>query len=412
MIKSIHRQLRRAWHIQRRRQGKGLTLPKRLAVTKTKWLWDAASPVVLMIDDLTNAWHSDSGGTTWADGGDWGGGLDSPRGALAFLERNLLNQFPEARTTFFVVAGQISQYTHHQPFSQALPLDADRASCEFFRGLAQDPRFELAYHGYNHGLPGSTTEDFRQEWRAFPSVEAAVAQTRLGVDIFRRATGTTPRGGKYGGWDYNDHAEEAVAALGFKWWCRDWTPRDVSGSISDEQYDTSYFGNNLVVAVPTTVHGHFWDSRQIEILIAQRQIISIEEHIAPIRPDGLVQAPNIIDDIAELRRLYGFLRTRHVWHATCSEIASYVATRDLAFVHDVTSDGFAIRYLGDEGCSELTLRIDCSAICDSSKSSVLVTLPDGSDLDPSAYKINPKSRRHLVTVPIMNGRYRVTPRAA
>jgi hypothetical protein len=408
----MYARLRRAWHIQRRRQGKGLVPPKRLAVTKAKWLWDADSPVVLMIDDLTNAWHSHSGSPTWEHGGDWGGGLDSPRGALAFLEANLLKKFPEARTTFFVVAGPISQYTEHQPFSQALPLDADEASCRFFRDLAHDPRFELAYHGYNHGLPGATTDQFRQEWRAFPSVEAAITQTRMGQEIFLRATGTTPRGGKYGGWDYNEYAEEAVAALGFRYWCRDWTPRDVSGRIADEHYDASFFGKDHVVALPTTVHGHFWDSRQLDLLIARRQIISIEEHIAPIRPDGLIQTPNIVDDIADLRRLYASLRGRNVWHATCSEIASYAATRELVFVHDVTPESFAIRYFGSENRPPMTLRIDCSAICDDSNPSVLITLPDGNELDPGACRTNSLSRHHLVTVPIMNGRYRVTPRPA
>lgn len=236
-----------------------------------------------------------------------------------------------------------------------------------------------------------------------------MAQTRLGLEIFHRATGAIPRGGKYGGWDYNEHADEAVAALGFQWWCRDWTPRDVSGQVADEYYDTTFFGKDRVVALPTTVHGHFWDPRQIALLLARRQIISIEEHIAPVRPDRLVQTPNIVDDIADLRRLYAHLRQRNVWHATCSEIASYAAVRDLTSVEDVTLDGFAIRYLGTENRPQLTLRIDCSAICPGGAASVVIGLPDGSKLDQGSCRTIKRSRSVLATVPIMTGRYSVTP---
>ena len=149
---------------------------------------------------------------------------------------------------------------------------------------------------------------FVQEWHGFPSHEAAVAQTKQGLETFSRAIGTRPAGGKYGGWDYNGFAERRVDACGFIWWCRDWMPRDMAGRIPDAYYEPQFFGKNLVVALPSTVHGHFWDSRQIDLLLARRQLIAIEEHIAPIRPDGLVQTPNIVDDMSDLRRLYQYLR--------------------------------------------------------------------------------------------------------
>ena len=37
--------------------------------------------------------------------------------------------------------------------------------------MAADPRFELAYHGHNHGTPGETTEGFVQEFQGFESHE-------------------------------------------------------------------------------------------------------------------------------------------------------------------------------------------------------------------------------------------------
>lgn len=397
------RKLRRVWSSRRKHDGR----PLRLTVTKTYWPGDALSPVVLMIDDLTNAWHNRVGGDSWEDGGDWGGGLDDPRGALAFLERRLLRDYPEARTTFFVVAGAISAYTHHEPFSYAAPLDASERSARFFATLSRDPRYELAYHGYNHGSAGDRTETFLQEWRGFPSRAAAIEQTRRGLEIFRRATGDTPRGGKYGGWDYNDYADDAVSDCGFTWWCRDWMPRDVTGEIEDGYYEPQFFGDNLVVALPTTVHGHYWDSRQIDLLLAERQLISIEEHIAPVRPDGRIQTPNIVDDIGELRRLYGYLRGKRVWHANCSEIAAYVIAREQTLVHSVTLNGFRIRYSGRVERPPLTLRVDASAICSPSLPHIVVTPPDGGSLEPAAYRYDERRYRHLVTIPVMTGEYDV-----
>src|SRR5205085_234105 len=114
------------------------------------------------------------------------------------------------------------------------------------------------------------------------SVAAAVTQTRQGLEIFSRATGTTPLGGKYGGWDYNRFAEDAINECGFVWWCRDWTPRNISGRVPDSYYEPQFFGPNLVVALPSTVHGQFWDRRQIDLLLARGQVIAVAEHIAPV----------------------------------------------------------------------------------------------------------------------------------
>jgi hypothetical protein len=386
--------------------------PHRLVVEKATWLHDARSPVMLMIDDLTNAWHHSSGGSQWEPGGDWGAGHDRPDSAVRFLDDQLLQPFPEARVTFFAVAGPIASYTHHQPFSYAAALDADEASSRFFRTVAADPRFELAYHGHNHGTPGERTERFLQEWQGFPSAEAAIAQTRKGLNTFSRAIGAVPQGGKYGGWEYNEFADDAVDACGFLWWCRDWMPRDIAGRIPDAYYEPQFFGRNLVVALPSTVHGHAWDSRQIDLLLAQRQAIAIEEHIAPIRPDGLIQTPNIVDDIDDLRRLYTYLRGKEVWHATGTEIASYVIARERSILYDIRRDGFSIRYDGRVDRPKLTLRLDCAAVCSPRQPLIDVITPDGSVAAAEPPRGGSNRYRHLVTVPIQEGRYHVRPRAA
>jgi len=409
MITTVERGLRRSWHQLRRRAGLDVRPPHRLVVKKAAWLHDARSPVMLMVDDLTNAWHNHAGGDRWQAGGDWGGGHDAPGSALRFLEERLLRPFPEVRVTFFTVAGPISAYTHNQPFSYAAPLDADPESRAFFRGLATDGRFELAYHGHNHGTAGDTTERFVQEFQGFPSASAALAQTKRGLDTFARAIGAMPRGGKYGGWAYNALADGAIDDCGFLWWCRDWTPRDVAARIPDDYYEPQFFGRNLVVALPSTVHGHFWDRRQVDVLLARRQLIAIEEHIAPVRPDGMIQTPNIVDDMDDLRRLYQYLRSKPVWHATGTEIASYVIARERALIYDVTRSGFSIRYDGRVDRPLLTLVVGAAAVCSPAAPFIELIAPDGVAIDSSAYAFDTETYRHRVTVPVMQGRYQVRP---
>src|SRR6185295_24850 len=135
---------KKQWHAFRSRSAKSVRPPNRLIVEKAKWRNDAFSPVMLMVDDLTNAWHTRSGASRWEQGGDWGGGFGNSGSALRFLEKELLNEFPDARVTFFTVAGPISPYTSHQPFDHADTLDATEESRSFFRSLSEDQRFELA----------------------------------------------------------------------------------------------------------------------------------------------------------------------------------------------------------------------------------------------------------------------------
>jgi hypothetical protein len=412
MIDRVHHRLKRSWHGLRRRLGADVGVPNRLIVTKAKWLHDAQSPVMLMVDDLANAWHNRNGSNIWEPGGDWGGGLGQSGSVLEFLKSSLLGEFPMVKVTFFVVAGPLSAYTHCQPFRYTASLDADGESRRFFSSLAEDPRFELAYHGFDHGMPGARTEDFVQEWRGFCSREAAIDQTKRGLEIFMRATGTTPRGGKYGGWEYDDFADQVVDECGFVWWCRDWTPRDVTGTIPDGYYEPQFFGTNFVVAIPSTLHGYYWGRRQVDLLLARRQVIAIEEHIAPIRPDGLVQTPNLIDDREALRGLFNYLARMNVWYATSSEIASYVVARERSILYDITREGFSVQYNGRLERPYLTLCIDCGAVCTPAEPLITLILPDGTYANLGDYRFDRERYRHLVTIPLLNGRYKVVSRSA
>ena len=175
------------------------TSPIRLAVSIAKWKNDADSPVMLMVDDLANAYCAPANSLPDARG-DWGGLHNSSNSIMQYLETNLFHEFREIRTTFFTVMGPISQYNHYQPFSSAKPANDDKESISFFRNLGQIEEFEIAYHGFNHGLPGETTKDFIQEWETFSSLEDAVLQTNRGIEIYQDIFGCPPKGGKYGGW--------------------------------------------------------------------------------------------------------------------------------------------------------------------------------------------------------------------
>jgi hypothetical protein len=131
-----------------------------------------------------------------------------------------------------------------------------------------------------------------------------------------------------------------------------------------------------------------------------------------VRPDGLIQTPNVVDDLRDLRRLYQYLRGKSVWHATGTEIASYVIAREQSLLYDVTRDGFSVRYDGRVERPQLTLCIDCAATCSPVQPLIELVAPDGAAVDAGAFRFDRERYRHLVTISVEEGRYRVQPRAA
>jgi len=396
--------LKKKYHILRKRCLPSYDKPNRLVVEKAKWYDNADSPVMLMIDDLANAWHSKNENTTWDFGGDWGGGLNRKGSVLSFLQEKLLDDFPEVKVVVFTVMGKINSYTFSEPFAFSEPFTVNEESKMFLRSLHESEKFEIAYHGYDHGTPGKTKKDFVHEWEGFRSVDEACEQNRKGIEICRDILGQFPSGGKYGGWEYNEFADESIDRSGFLWWCRDWMPRDVSGRIPDAYYEPQFFGDNMVVALPSTIHGFYWDKKQIDNLLQKKQIISIEEHIAPIRPDGLTQTPNIIDDMNELRNVFDYLRGKNVWHATGTEITEYFIVFSFTTIYDIKQDSFKINYTGSVKEPVLTLIIKDNINGDNGIKKIM--LPDGNEVSDILYVKN-KSSTILINLPVQNGSYRL-----
>jgi hypothetical protein len=239
------------------------------------------------------------------------------------------------------------------------PINEDERTAAFFRAVHRDPRFEVAYHGLSHGIPGDRTEDFVQEWVSYKSLEEALETIRQGKKIYSEVFGEEPAGGKYCGYEQNSFSDESIDRSGFLWWCRRWDRGEAS--LGDtERFDVRYFGRNRVLDIPSTVHGAMFNRPrglmgrvlgrkavlkrgldELERMLRHRLVVSIQEHISPARPDGRRQTPNIFDDRESLKLIFSYLADKNVWYCTCTELAEYVYCRDNLKIEE-REEGFTL----------------------------------------------------------------------
>ena len=90
---------------------------KRLVIHKAKWLHNATSPVCLMIDDLANAWVEEKGKDGDGPEYDWGGKHSAANSAFTFLQENLCRQFPQAKTVYFTLMGEMHSFNTKTGFA-------------------------------------------------------------------------------------------------------------------------------------------------------------------------------------------------------------------------------------------------------------------------------------------------------
>jgi hypothetical protein len=329
-------------------------------VRPAKWLHNADSPVMLMVDDFTNVWVDTNGNGRIEPEEDWGHALDSPGSAFEFLTDSILADCPAARVTFFTPVARVPTVRTFKPTAHFGPINEDRRTAAFFRAVHSDPRFEVAYHGLTHGVPGDRTEDFVQEWVAYESLEEALETIRRGKEIYFEVFGEQPAGGKYCGYARNSFSDESIDRSGFLWWCRRWD-RGEAGPGDVERFDVRYFGQRGVLDIPSTVFGGMFNRprglvaralgrkaafsrgiEELEHLLSHRLVVSVQEHVSPARPDGRRQTPNIFDDRRSLRVIYDFLADKNVWHCTGTELAEYVLCRDSVTLEE-NEAGFVLR---------------------------------------------------------------------
>ncbi|KPJ59517.1 MAG: hypothetical protein AMJ46_10900 [Latescibacteria bacterium DG_63] len=316
-------------------------------IAKAKWFNDADSPVMFMVDDFTNVWIDLNGNGRVDRGEDWGHAMDGRGSAFRFLTEEVLKGFPSVKVTFFTPVARVPVIKNHGYSAHFAPINENEKTANFFRSIHQDERFEVAYHGLTHGVNGTKTEDFVHEWVAYKSLEEALETIEKGKKIYFDVFGEYPSGGKYCGYEYNEFSDESIDRSGFLWWCRKWD-RGETGTNELEHFDIKYFGQNGVVDIPSTVYGALFNlygrnpiaralkrpavfgrgKDEINHLLENKLIISIQEHLSPARTDGRRQTPNTHDDKEGLRTLFKYLGSKNVWYCTGTELAEYVYCRD------------------------------------------------------------------------------------
>jgi len=325
-----------------------------------KWKNNAEAPVLFFIDDLTNKWVDiNSNGKIQLEG-DWGYAGFDENGAFNFLEKEILSVNYKIKTTFFMLTGRRTDIiTNSKIISISESINATNKSKNFFKTLHKDKRFEIAYHGTTHGVPGKAAKDFKQEWESYKSLDEALATINRGKEIYKDVIGVFPNGGKYCGYISNEFSDESIDKSGFKWWCRYYNRAAIDGFNEIEfcgkdknpfsSFNVKFFGKNKVVDIPTTISGSLlnsvfrpnkgikgilkkilkplmirWKLKKIDYLLKNNLVISIQEHISPSREDGKRQTPNIFDDKESLKTIFKYLKKKNVWYCNCSELAEWI----------------------------------------------------------------------------------------
>ncbi len=391
-----------------------------------KWYRDTLAPVVFMIDDFANVWIDTNGNGVIDHGEDWGFAGRGPGSSLVFLEEKLLKDFPQVKVTFFVPVGIRSGVIENPSISfVSEKINSDPETKAFFRSVGDNPRYEVAYHGTNHGKPGQEARDFIQEWDTFDSLEQAKEVINAGKEIFKEVFNVYPAGGKYCGYVSNRFSDDSIDQSGFLWWCRysnvglyECKNCAIGGQDFNplSNFDVKYFGCANVVDIPTTLNGSLLSGilnpgvynlkgiakrilkpflikirlKKLDFLLKNHLVVCIQEHIAPSRVDGMRQKPNIFDDLDSLRMIMQYLRKKRVWYCTCSELAQYVVARDATTIESHSENNFTIRTDSPRAVNTtLTIRIK-------NDGNGRIIQPDGTEVTV---------RYQLADIKVMNGVY-------
>jgi hypothetical protein len=325
------------------------------ALRVARWPGGAAAPLNLMVDDLADVWIPAPG--CRGRERDWGNLGRGPDSAWRFVERTLLEPFPDLRISLFIPVNR--QPLASPPAGSRFHSIAQRPEMvEFLRGLEAHPRVECCYHGKDHFRGEGAARD--QEFRTFSSVEEAVAETRRGLEIWDQVFRRPPVGGKYPGYASNDHSDAAVAEAGFRWWCRSFNRGVIQSSHpSTEAMTPAWFVSGRVLDLPSNLAGnvlppwlrhewHKWPKRlvqrcrmkrvahgQIRQLVEHGLPLTLQEHIAPSREDGRRQGVNLQDDRSALAWMLRQACGQPLWHAHPSEIADHWRLRERTRLHFV-----------------------------------------------------------------------------
>lgn len=345
-----------------------------------KWFNNFQAPVVLMIDDV-----SDSYIEVYEESykNDWGYLCDTPGSSFYFLQKELLENYPYIKITYFVphlkhnVVNENSQYKYKK-FSLG-----DRLEYTNFLKKLDKEGYEIAHHGSNHGeyidenIP-STVNNWKHEWELFDDIDTGVDITLNGVKRFKNICNIDVVGGKYCGYKTIANSQTIIDKCNFLYWCD-------KINLLEHDYNESYFGENNIISFPTNYLGNSFvrlsyktgnkkrdkiknivkyfqplynilSYIQLYRLYKQKYIISIQEHSSPATTAGTVQAPNIITDIESLNKIFKFLKRFSIWYATCKEIAKYIYVRENAKII-VKNNELVINFNNYKNITDTTISI-------------------------------------------------------
>ena len=316
-----------------------------------KWYNNFQTPSVLMIDDLSDA-YIDVYDEPYKN--DWGYLCDTPDSSFGFLQKNLLNDFPYIRITFFVPYLRHNVINEHSKFDfKKYSLGERNEYTEFLKKLVKQGH-EIAHHGSNHGKyidenKPTTVNNWIHEWALFEDFDVGLKTTLEGVEKFKSICDIDIVGGKYCGYISIDNSQEIIDKCNFLYWCE-------KDQISGKK-DEDFFGFNQVISFPTNFAGNAFirlsymtgniqkdkikkvlkyvqpfynilNYIKLFKLYKNAHIISIQEHSSPSTTNAIVQSANIITDILSLKKIFKFLSYLSIWYTNAKEIAKYIFIRE------------------------------------------------------------------------------------
>lgn len=357
---------------------------------KCRYFNNHQTSATLMLDDLALTALDDDGSIKpWSD---WGFRLNSEGSMFRYLEDNLLKKYPEVKGTFFYPISKHGAMNHTAGYRLHF-CDINESFKCFAREIM--PRFEIAFHGTNHGRykdennPSMSNWDQEFEYTTMDHIPALARQ----IKRVEESLGIRMHGGKYPGYRMNCQSPGIVESLGFKWWCS----MDIMMNKRHILNEHTYFGENeKVLEFPTNLSGCVFNNRlkigssfhsplpgirrefrflrfenYIRYLYEKGLIISIQEHHFCLRTDGKRQTPNAFDDINSLDRIFGFLRGADIWYATCSEIAHYLESYDHTNVEKQADGNVTLKYNGRWDEPLITMKSNCRQLQNVSTGEVL-----------------------------------------
>lgn len=389
-----------------------------------KWKYGASSPAMFMIDDLCNSWVDVNGNGTIEPEEDFGAAFGKENSSIHFLENEILKNFPKVKVNFYVPVGKRIGMLLNSPIKMySAPINDSEESKEFFRKVHNNPNYELSYHGTTHGEVFEDAKDQKQEWECYESLEEAIETINEGKEIFKEVTGEYPKGGKYCGYIGDKYGDLSINDTNFLWWHRFWNKGIESPNYNPiydgkelnpiKAFDVVEFGKNNVIDIPSTISGGIFNldsntkikrfikqilkfvfykraQKQLDFLLNNNLVISIQEHICPARDDGKRQGPNIFDDKKSLIQIFKYLSKKNVWYCTGTELAEYYYIRKNIIIKP-EDNGFVIdtkNIKKELSTNEVSIKVD-------KKFETVI------DSENNRYKI----KDGIVTIKVYDGKY-------